>query len=78
LSPGEVTEAAVPDPSHSDPPRGGAEPYAEHGAIMSELVTAQLRAARAQVFHAWLTSREKASRLAHDDHHELPERRGAA
>jgi hypothetical protein len=67
----------VPDARHTDadttPPSDG-----EHGAILSELVTAQLRAARAEVFHAWLTSREKASRLAHDDDHELPEQRGAA
>jgi hypothetical protein len=75
----------VPDPSPTDPPRDDADPDAharargaDHGALVSELVTAQLRAARAQVFHAWLTSREKASRLANDDHHELPERRGAA
>lgn len=63
----------MPDPSPTEPPRGE-----DHGAIMSELVTAQLRAARAEVFHAWLTSREKASRLAQDHDQELPERRGAA
>lgn len=75
----EVSTAAVPDPSPTDPPRErGAAPSPDHGAIMSELVTAQLRAARAEVFHAWLTSREKASRLANDDDRELPERRGAA
>jgi hypothetical protein len=59
------------DPSPKPPPR-------DDGAVLAELVTAQLRAARAEVFHAWLTSREKASRLAHDHDQELPERRGAA
>ena len=70
----------MPDPSSTDPQRGRDRPDApgDHGAILSELVTAQLRAARAEVFHAWLTSREKASRLASDDDQELPERRGAA
>ena len=46
--------------------------------MLSELVTAQLRAARAEVFDAWLRSREKASRLAQNHDQELPERRGAA
>lgn len=73
----------MPDPSSPEPPRDDAHPAAhahgdQHGAILSELVTAQLRAARAEVFHAWLTSREKASRLAQDDDRELPDRRGAA
>ncbi|WP_445148838.1 hypothetical protein [Baekduia sp. Peel2402] len=67
----------MPDPSSTDPPPADDRP-GDHGAILSELVTAQLRAARAEVFHAWLTSREKASRLARDDDQELPERRGAA
>lgn len=46
--------------------------------MLSELVTAQLRAARAEVFHAWLQSREKAGRLAREGSQELPDRRGAA
>ena len=70
--------AAVPDPPPHDPQHDDAPPGQDHGAIMSELVTAQLRAARAEVFHAWLTSREKASRLARDHDQELPDRRGAA
>lgn len=61
------------DPSRTPPPPGD-----DHGTAISELVTAQLRAARAEVFHAWLTAREKASRLAQDDERELPDRRGAA
>lgn len=52
-------------------------PHDTQSAVLSELMTAQLRAARAEVFHAWLKSREKASRLAQDDE-ELPQRRGAA
>ncbi|HET6510141.1 MAG TPA: hypothetical protein VFG42_25340 [Baekduia sp.] len=60
------------DPSPRQPPRD------THGAVLAELVTAQLRAARAEVFHAWLKSREKAGRLAQGDDHELPDRRGAA
>jgi hypothetical protein len=62
----------VSDPVHSRPARD------DHGAVLSELVTAQLRAARAEVFHAWLKAREKASQLASEDEHDLPERRGAA
>ena len=50
----------------------------DHGAILSELVTAQLRAARAGVFHAYLTSREKARELANEQDRSLPERRGSA
>ena len=61
----------------SDPSRNPPTPD-DQGTVLSELVTAQLRAARAEVFHAWLTSREKASRLAQHDDEELPERRGAA
>lgn len=53
-------------------------PHDTQSAVLSELMTAQLRAARAEVFHAWLKSREKASRLAQDDDEELPQRRGAA
>ena len=45
------------DPSPQEPPR-------DDGAALSALVTAQLRAARAEVFHAWQRSREKARRLA--------------
>jgi hypothetical protein len=60
----------VSDPSPQDPPR-------DDGAVLSELMTAQLRAARAEVFSAWLRSREKASRLAQDHDQDLPERRGA-
>jgi hypothetical protein len=61
----------VSDSSPQERPR-------DDGAVLSELVTAQLRAARAEVFHAWLRSREKASRLAQDHDEELPRRRGAA
>jgi hypothetical protein len=61
----------------SDPVRSEAS-RDDHGAALSELVTAQLRAARAEVFHAWLTAREKASQLASEDDHDLPDRRGAA
>lgn len=68
----------MPDPASTDPQDGRDRSDDDHGAILSELVTAQLRAARAEVFHAWLTSREKASRLANDDELELPDRRGAA
>lgn len=61
------------DPSRIPEPSGD-----DHGAALAQLVTAQLRAARAGVFDAWLTAREKAGRLAQDDEQELPERRGAA
>jgi hypothetical protein len=67
-----VSSPSVSDPSPHEPPRE------DHGTVLSELVTAQLRAARAEVFHAWLKSREKAGRLARDGESELPERRGAA
>jgi hypothetical protein len=55
-----------------DPPRDA------QAAVLSELVTAQLRAARAGVFQAYLQSREKARQLAQDLDEALPERRGAA
>lgn len=67
-----VSLPAVSDPPPREPSRD------DQGTVLSELVTAQLRAARAEVFHAWLRSREKAGRLAREDDQGLPDRRGAA
>ncbi len=61
------------DPSRTPPPSSD-----DHGAALAELVSAQLRAARAEVFQAWQAAREKASRLGGEEDQELPRRRGAA
>jgi hypothetical protein len=66
-----VSGRAVSESSSQEPRRD------DDGVVLSELVTAQLRAARAEVFHAWLASREKASRLAQDHDQELSDRREA-
>jgi hypothetical protein len=67
-----VSVQAVSESSSQEPRRD------DDGVMLSELVTAQLRAARAEVFHAWLASREKARQLAQDHDQDLSDRRGAA
>jgi hypothetical protein len=68
-----VSVPAVSDPPPKEPSRD------DQATVLTELVTAQLRAARAEVFHAWLRSREKAGRLARgDDDQGVSDRRGAA
>jgi hypothetical protein len=68
----------VSDPSRNHPAPASSSDDDRHGTVLSELVTEQLRSARAGVFHAWLQARDKANRLAQDDQQELPDRRGAA